>query len=118
MVNGVDKLKHEVTDMLRLEGTAAGADCFVEVTVAAQLENDVLVVVGLEIVHEVDDVWVRTEVRVDLKLLRAVVDSDSGGAGVIVLRCVGLGDAFDGDVVASTDVASSEDHTERAMVEW
>jgi hypothetical protein len=58
-LDGTDQLKHEVTDVLGLEGALAKANGFIEVTIRTELQDEVDVVLGLERLEKIDDVGVR-----------------------------------------------------------
>jgi hypothetical protein len=100
--------------VLSLEGTLANTDGLVQVTIGAELKDEVDVVLGLERLKQVDNVGVVAEVEVNAKLLGALIDCESGraidGGGA-------LGDDLDSNVVASHKVLGLEDHAEGAIVE-
>ena len=109
--NAIDQLQHEVADVLGLERALFGADGFVEVAIAAQFDDNVLVVLGLESVNQIDDVLVVRKLAVDLQLLRVVVDG-VGRRASRLLFSARLGDALDGDVFFGESVPGLEDQAE------
>jgi hypothetical protein len=114
-LNSVDKLHHEVADVLSLKGTLANTDGLVKVAIGAELKDQVDVVLGLEGLEQVDDIGMVTKVEVDTKLLGTLIDCESGRA---VDGGRALGDDLDSNVVTSHKVLGLENHAEGATVEW
>lgn len=111
VLDAIDQLQHEVADVLGLERALFGADGFVEVAIAAEFDDNVLVVLGLERVNQIDDVLVVRKLGVDLQLLGVVVDG-VGRRTRRLLFSARLGDALDGDVVAGESILGAEDQAE------
>jgi hypothetical protein len=90
------------------------SDSLVEITLTAELEDQVEVRLGLERVEQVDDVGVRAQAAMQNEFLRLLVDGKIGAsfrAGTL------LGKALDGHGLVGHEILGLEDHTERSMVE-
>jgi hypothetical protein len=112
-LDGTHKLHHEVAHVLSLKRALAVANGFVEVTIGAELKNEVDVVLGLKRLEQVDNIGVVTKTQMDTKLFGALINGKSGGA---VDGGRALGDDLDGNMVTRYQVLGLEDHAKGAIV--
>jgi hypothetical protein len=114
--DGVDQLKHKLTDMFSVKWSGSGSNSFVEIAPRAKLENNVDMSACLEGMDEIDNVGVRSKDTVASQLLGFVVDREVDvDFGRSSSRF--LGQTFDSNQVIGLQVSSHEDHTEGSMIQ-
>jgi len=101
--------------VLRLQGSMAVADGLIEVTLRAELQDQIDVGIGLEGIDEIDNVAVLAQAAVQEELLRLIVDGEVQPG---VTRGRPLGETLESDGLVGQEVVSLEDHAEGAVVEW
>jgi len=99
VLDGGDQLKHEISDMLRLERAFVEADGFIKISHGAELEDDEEVGLGLEGIEKAHDMGVLPEQIVEPELLGVIVV-----IVMVVMRW--LGETLDGNKLVGFDIPS------------